>query len=266
MSDFKRNPKLYLQTVKQILSNRQEIPSLPPLVGKLQGNIQYFTFKQLDTLIQQDPTLAAVILKTANSVLYKRPIPISSLKDAIATLGLGTVQSLVVAHQLKSLFQVRDAKLSTHLKERWETTQRLAAAMKKMANLMGMDGDMAFLCAVLSDLGSSLIAQEFPRFQRDGDPPLYNWIADHYAHLISAHLLQHWGFDEKIWLPIKKKGQWSFKSPTGFGFAELMNMCLVHLKHSEDTPELQDNPRFYEIPPAMRMLVNERQFFLLQDY
>ncbi len=266
MSNFKRNPKLYLQTVKQILSNRQDIPSLPPLVGKLQGNIQSFTFEQLDSLIQQDPTLAAVILKTANGTLYKRPMPISSLKDAIATLGLGTVQSLVVAHQLKSLFQVRDAKLSAHLKERWHITQRLASAMKKMANLMDMDGDMAFLSAVLSDLGSSLIAQEFPRFQRDGDPPLFNWIADHYAHLISAHLLQFWGFDERIWLPIKKKGQWSFKSPAGFGFTELMNMCLVHLKHSDDTPELQDIPRFHEIPPAMRMLANERQFFLLKDY
>jgi len=266
MNSFKRNPKLYLQTVKQILGNRQDIPSLPPLVGQLQGNIQSFNFDQLDTLIQQDPTLAAAILKTANSALYKRPVPISSLKDAIATLGMGTVQSLVVAHQLKSLFQTRDPKLSAHLKSRWQNTQRLAACMKKMANLMDMDGDMAYLSAVLSDLGSSLIAQEFPRFQRGGDPPLFNWIADHYAHLISAHLLQFWGFDEKIWLPIKKKGQWNYRSPTGFGFAELMNMCLVHVLNSPDTPELQDIPKFHNIPPAMRMLASERQFFILKDY
>ena len=266
MSTFKRSHKPYLTTVKQILSNRQDIPNLPPLVGQLQGNIQSFNFAQLNALIQQDPTLAATILKTANSALYKRPVPISSLQDAIATLGMGTVQSLTVAHQLKSLFQTRDAKLSRHLQARWQVIQRLAACMKKMANLMNMDGDMAYLSAVLSDLGSSLIAQEFPRFQRGGDPPLFNWIADHYAHLISAHLLQFWGFDEKIWLPIKKKGQWRFSSPDGLSLIELMNMCLVHTLNSDNTPELQDLPKFHNIPPAMRMLASERQFFMLKDF
>ncbi len=266
MSKFKRNPKLYLQTVKQILGNRQDIPNLPPLVGKLQGSLHSFNFSELDHLLQQDPSLAAVILKTANSALYKRPVPISSLKDAIATLGMGTVQSLVVAHQLKGLFQTRDNKLTAHLKSRWQETQRMANCIKKLAGFLDMDADMAYLSAILSDLGSALIAQEFPRFQRDGDPPLFNWVADHYAHLIAAHLLQFWGFDEKIWLAIKKKGQWAYKTPRGLGFAELMNMCLVHINNSDSTPELQDIPRFHELPSSVRILANERQFFLLKDY
>ena len=37
MGNSQRNPKLYLDTVKKILRNQQNLPNLPPLVGKLQG-------------------------------------------------------------------------------------------------------------------------------------------------------------------------------------------------------------------------------------
>ncbi len=266
MNQLHRDPKLYLQTVKTILSDQQRIPNLPPLVGEMQGSIKTFNFAQVDNIVKQDPTLAASILKIANSALFKRQVAIASLKDAIATLGLGTVQSLVVAHQLKSLFQTRDKSLNQHLMVRWESTQRLAAFTKKMANLLNMDGDLAYLCAILSDLGSSLIAQEFPHFQRVDDQPLFNWVANHYAHLISAHLLQNWQFEEPLWMPIKKKGQWQYRSPHGLGLAELINMCWVHTLNSKATPELQDMPRFNDIPPTVRILASERQFFLLKEY
>lgn len=263
---YQRNPKLYLETVKQILGQGQSVPNLPPLVGQLQSSMDSLNYGQLDGVLQQDPNLTALILKTANGALYKRPVPISSVKDGIATLGLGTVQSLVVAHQLKSLFNTQDKKLTEHLKQRWARTQRLAACCKKLADLMDMDGDMAFLSAMLSDVGSGLIAQEFPRFQRKEDPTLFNWVADHYAHLISAHLLQKWRFDEQIWLPIKKKGQWQFKSDAVMGLPEIMNFAWIHVLNSENTPELDELPRFFNIPPSIRILASPRQFFLLKDY
>ncbi len=266
MDNSQRNPKLYLETVKQILSNQQNLPNLPPLVGKLQGDISQLTFTELDALLMQDPTLTATILKTANGALYKRPVPISSLKDAIATLGLGTVQSLAVAHQLKSLFQTRDKKLDAHLKARWTITLRLAECCKKMANLLDMDGNLAYLAAILSDLGSALIAQEFPRFQRQGDPALFNWVADHYAHLIAAHLLMYWKFDPQVCLSIKKKGQWHHRSEFGLGLPEVMNFCWAHVLNDPSTPELQDLPRFNDIPPTIRILSGGRQFFLLKNF
>lgn len=266
MIDHHRNPTLYLQTVKQILRQQQALSSLPPMIAQLKGDLSSMSFNQLDTIMQQDPSLTAVILKTANSAIYKRVVAISSLKDAIATLGLGTVQSLVVAHQLKSMFQVRDPKLSTHLHNRWQVTLRYAACCKKIAVMMHMDADLAYLSAVLSDLGSSLIAQEFPRFQRDGDPPVFNWVADHYSHLIAAQLLSQWQFDPQVCLAIKKKSQWHFKSEGKLGLPELLNFCWVHVLNDEKTPELQDLPRFHDIPSSIRMLAGPRQFFLLKDY
>lgn len=264
--ELTRDPKQYLPTVKAMLSNQQNLPSLPPMVSALQGNLKSFNFAQVDKVIKQDPTLTASILKVSNSALFKRPVPVASLKDAIATLGLGTVQSLVVAHQLKGLFQTRDDTLNQCLTQRWESTQRLATCSKKMANLLNMDGDLAYLCAILSDLGSSLIAQEFSQFQLIDEQPSFNWVANHYAHLISAHLLQFWKFDELLWLPIKKKGQWDYRSPDGLALPEIMNMCWVHTLNSENTPELEKMPRFQEIPPTLRILASERQFLLLKEY
>lgn len=266
MTQFKRNPKLYLDTVKQILHRGQNVPNLPPLVGQLQHSMDSLNYAQLDGVLQEDPSLTAVILKTANGALYKRPIPVSSVKDGIATLGLGTVQSLVVAHQLKSLFNTQDKKLTEHLKNRWARTQRFAACCKKLADLMDMDGDLAYLSAMLSDIGSGLIAQEFTSFQRKEDPGLFNWVADHYSHLISAHLLQRWNFDEKVWLPIKKRGQWQFKSEMAMGIPEILNFCWIHILDNEETPELDELPRYFNIPPSIRILASPRQFFLLKDY
>jgi len=266
MTDFKRNPKLYLGTVKQILVHGENVPSLPALVGQLQHSLKDISFQQLDTALQQDPNLTAVVLKTANSALYKRPLPISSVQDGIATLGLSTVKSLLVAHQLKGLFKVQDSKLTEHLRERWVRTQRFASCCKKLAGLLGMDTESIYLSALLSDLGSGLIAQEFTRFQRKEDPPLFNWIADHYAHLISAHLLKRWKFDEAIWFSIKKKGQWNYKSRLNIEAVDILNMCWIHVLNDKDTPELQDIPRFWNIPASIRLLASPRQFFLLKDY
>ncbi len=266
MTEFKRNPKLYLNTVKQILVHDENVPSLPALVSQFQHNFDEISFDKLNNTLQQDPNLTAVVLKTANSALYKRPIPISSLQDGIATLGLSTVKSLLVAHQLKGLFKTQDAKLTQHLKERWMRTQRYAECCKKLAGLLDMDTESIYLSALLSDLGSGLIAQEFPRFQRKEDPRLFNWVADHYAHLISAHLLKRWQFDEDISFCIKKKGQWSYKGSLTMEAADILNLCWVHILNSESTPELQDLPRFWNIPPPIRQLAGPRQFFVLKDF
>lgn len=266
MTQFKRNPKLYLDTVKEILHHGKSVPKLPPLVTQFQQNLDSLDYRQLDEAFQKDPSLTAVILKTANGALYKRPVPVNSVKDGIATLGMNTVQSLVVAHQLQSLFSTQDKKLTEHLKNRWARTQRFAACCKKLADLMDMDGNLAYLSAMLSDLGSALIAQEFPRFQRKEDPNLFNWVADHYSHLISAHMLKSWHFDEQVWMPIKKKGQWQYKSDLAMGLPEVLNFCWIHLLDDESTPELDELPRFFNIPASIRILASPRQFFLLKDY
>ena len=67
-------------------------------------------------------------------------------------------------------------------------------------------------------------------------------------------------------MPIKKKGQWQYKSEMTMGVPEIMNFCWIHILDSEETPELDELPRYFNIPPSIRILASPRQFFLLKDY
>ena len=65
--------------------------------------------KALAALVEQDPTMAARLLRTANSAAYAPEEPIVSLQQAVARLGLQTVRAIAFASAAQgSVFRSSD--------------------------------------------------------------------------------------------------------------------------------------------------------------
>ncbi|MDX1474011.1 MAG: HDOD domain-containing protein, partial [Reinekea sp.] len=84
---------------KRIAQNDVDIPLLPEVAQKVLGLTQDADSdaSQLATVIQSDPTLAAHILRIANSPAYSPNGNISSLQQAVSRLGMIVLAEVAIA-------------------------------------------------------------------------------------------------------------------------------------------------------------------------
>jgi putative nucleotidyltransferase with HDIG domain len=121
----------------------------------------------LADLIERDPSLAAHILRVANSAGFAPRVPILSLQQAIGRVGLGTVGDVVLAVAMRE----RVFSVSGHqerLRELWRHSVATACYAKEVATFLRGDIESAFLCGLLHDVGMAITLQVVCDLERDG--------------------------------------------------------------------------------------------------
>ena len=148
----------------KIYSKINELPTLPSTVTRLlamfedkSSNVSLVT-----EVIHRDPSLAAKILKVANSAYYGFSQKISDLERAVALLGFNMVKSLAVSiGVMKSL--PSQNKSSVLGKDLWLHSVTVALLMRKMGkHLYGKkDSEYLFILGLLHDVGMVVFDQFF---------------------------------------------------------------------------------------------------------
>ena len=90
----------------EVIQNLGELPPLPQVatrVIRITADSDTST-DQLQNLIRTDQALASQILKVANSAMFGRMREVTTLTQAILTLGFSTTRSVVLASSVKNLF------------------------------------------------------------------------------------------------------------------------------------------------------------------
>jgi putative nucleotidyltransferase with HDIG domain len=194
-----------------------ELEGLRPLPVVVQKVIAYvarpdFRVEKVRDFIEEDPALAARLLRVANSAAFQRRTPCASIQDAIVRMGARTVTDLASAMAAMTAFAdlngagrvVRDHCVGT------------AAIVRALAYRMGesVSPSVAFLVGLLHDIGKLLIIQT-----RDETyasiPGIANGNADEihlrereilgYDHaVLGGHVLAMWGLPS----PIPKAVAW----------------------------------------------------------
>jgi putative nucleotidyltransferase with HDIG domain len=194
-----------------------ELEGLRPFPVVVQKVIAYvarpdFRVEKVRDFIEEDPALAARLLRVANSAAFQRRVPCASIQDAIVRLGARTVTDLASAMAAMTAFSdlngagraVRDHCVGT------------AAIVRALAYRMGesVTPSVAFLVGLLHDIGKLLIIQT-----RDATyasmPGIANGNADEihlrereilgYDHaVLGGHVLAMWGLPS----PIPKAVAW----------------------------------------------------------
>jgi HD-like signal output (HDOD) protein len=113
---------------------------------------------RLSALIHRDPALAGQVLRIANSPLYAPRMPIVSLQQAVARLGLSALTEIALAASVESgVFRVRG--WEEELRALWQASLATAAFAKEIARLRRLNVETAFLCGLLHDVGRPVILQ-----------------------------------------------------------------------------------------------------------
>ena len=131
---------------------------------------------KLSALIHRDPSLAGQVLRIANSAAYAPRMPIVSLQQAVARLGLNVISEIAFAASLQSgIFKVPGHE--NELKLIWRHSLASGIWAKEIARVRRVNVESAFLCGLLHEVGKPALLQLVVDVARElGGTPEAAWL------------------------------------------------------------------------------------------
>ncbi len=112
--------------------------------------------REIANAIGCDPVLAGRVMRAANSAFYALDRAVTTLPNAVNTLGNARIHSMVMAFAAMDAF--RNARSSAAERELWEHCLAVGVAAREISNALRMRGsEEAFLCGLLHDVGKLLM-------------------------------------------------------------------------------------------------------------
>jgi len=182
--------------------------------------------REVATLVESDPTLAAKVLRLCNSAMYSGGRRIDDIHSAVVVLGNLTLRRLVMAGEIFSMPRGKGND-SDHavaeLRERSLLASRMAARL-----LQGKRADLAATAALLAGVGQMLPSTRIPWAPQPGEPADWPTYAE-----AGAYLLGLWGLPDVLVEAAALHATPAQAAESGLG---LVGACHVAWAHVDQLP------------------------------
>jgi putative nucleotidyltransferase with HDIG domain len=158
------------ETIKQLVSQIESIPSLPSLYLELEEELQSCdsSLETAAAIVSKDVGMTAKILKLVNSAFLGIPQNVSDPLQAVRYLGLDTIKTLVLTFQVFQQFGQRDS-VGFDMDHFWHhslSTGEQARKIAKEENAPRVVVEASLAGGLLHDVGMLLLLTYFPeRYQ-----------------------------------------------------------------------------------------------------
>jgi putative nucleotidyltransferase with HDIG domain len=161
------------KTIQAALADRLssatvDLPPLPKVAREVVGmaSKKHVDAKKLSDILHKDQALASQVLRIANSPLYMPKVPIESLAQAVARLGLKTVTEIAFAASVSGrVFRVPG--YEPILDFLWRHSLASASYAKEIARVRGKEPEGAFLCGLLHGIGKPILLRTVADLQEE---------------------------------------------------------------------------------------------------
>jgi putative nucleotidyltransferase with HDIG domain len=145
------NPELR-NRVEKLRSLPASPAVLQPLLELLRKPPDEIEIAQVARLVSFEKTVAAQLLRVANSPLYARAVPADSIPAAISTLGIQRIEDILLSNCFSTLLPA--AKWVIEPGVFWRHSFGCALVCREFAERIGYpDAEKAYLAGLLHDLG-----------------------------------------------------------------------------------------------------------------
>ncbi|MGB5517413.1 MAG: HDOD domain-containing protein [Gammaproteobacteria bacterium] len=242
---------LFVDLKKAVETDKLILPTLPDVALKIRDAVENenSTAQDISDALAQDASLAARLIKVANSPLYRTRNPIEDLQMAVTRLGIRIVRDLVVGLAMKQIFQATSDALDVHSREIWSKSVDAAAISRMMATLVaGINPERALLAGLIHNIGALPIL-----VQAENDEELFHdeaalgRVIYELQGEVGELILRHWEFDEDMIEVVKQSYNFNYDSGDQANIVDLVQVALLQGKHvpSELSPESwSDVPAF----------------------
>ena len=233
-----------LGNLKQaVATDKLILPTLPDVALKIRDAVENenSTAHDISEALAQDASLAARLIKVANSPLYRTRNPIEDLQMAVTRLGVRIVRDLVVGLAMKQIFQATSDALDVHSRRIWIKSVDAAAISRMMATLVpGLNPEQALLAGLIHNIGALpvlVLAENDDQLFHD-EGALGRVIYELQGE-VGELILESWEFDENMVEVVKHSHNFSYDNGNEAGFVDVVQVALLQGKHvpSELVPD-----------------------------
>jgi len=257
-----RDDPVYKRIYDDLVDDRLIIPELPDVARKLTHAIQQEeSIKRIQAILQNDPGLAAMIVRTANSALYKLDKPVQSLVGAISRIGLNTVRTLAIKFSMRGFFVSDNAFYNQKIQDLWRHSIEVASLSYVMAKqIKGFVPDHCLLLGLLHNIGAYPVLR-YMDVLRIEPSSMYHLdaVVNRLQPAVSALILEKWEFDVEYSNVAMNAVNWNYNSVNGPDVCDLVQMAKIHSIMSHELMSDSLEMKITELPiihmiPAFRKL------------
>jgi putative nucleotidyltransferase with HDIG domain len=112
------------------------------------------TMQDFESMIKMDPTLVLRILRVANSPYFGLRQKVNSISRAVVIIGINNLRNMIVTDSLKNIFKETQTHAVFSRNRLWLHCAAVAICSQMiMERILGQNGEDAFLCGILHDIG-----------------------------------------------------------------------------------------------------------------
>lgn len=200
-----------MTTIEKIVET-QEIATLPTIPTKILAFMEdeNVDIRKLAHIIETDAPLTMKILKVANSPIYGLRSPVTSIPQAIITIGLNRLANIVIGISIFSQFIIKSHPKSKELLERfWWHSSSTAIVSKNLSEKLGKNyKELEFIGGLLHDIGKLVLIQyDINSYSKVIDLITHDHLLDtqaetqifHTNHLeVGEYLARKWNLPEAL--------------------------------------------------------------------
>ena len=150
------------EEIKQRIRKLEEIPTLPTFFNKIMETLESerASVKDLAVTISQDPALTAKVFKLANSAYYGRFKKVSTVEQAVSTIGFNEIKTVSLSIAVFGSFS---SKITTKtLQDFWMHALTVATAIQQVgARNQESSLDKVYFGGLLHDIGKLVFTMLF---------------------------------------------------------------------------------------------------------
>lgn len=219
------------------------LPTLPDVALNIRDAVESdnSTARDISDALAKDASLAARLLKVANSPLYRTRNPIEDLQMAVTRLGVTIVRDLVVGLAMKQIFQATSDALDVHSRKIWSTSVDAAAISRMLATLVpGINPEQALLAGLIHNIGALPVL-----VLAENDDDLFNdeealaRVTYELQGKVGELILSRWNFDNGMIEVVKQCHNFIDRNSDKASIVDLVQVALLQGNHIPDefTPE-----------------------------
>ncbi len=151
---------------REIREGRLALPVMPTVALEVRRLIEQDAgVPAVVRAIERDPSIAAALLKYANSVVYAGLRDVTDLHQAVMRLGVVSVQQVVTALAARSVMDSGGREHVDLYRRIWLHSITTAMAARRLAQRVRVPPETAFLAGLLHDLGKVVVLQSVAKLQ-----------------------------------------------------------------------------------------------------
>jgi HD-like signal output (HDOD) protein len=203
--------------LETMLSGVDDLPSLPQIALRVANMMRApdTSAADVEQVISSDQSLAARVLRLANSAFYGLPRSIASVRDAVVLLGFRCVSTLVLGVAASDMMAGGADDANILRVRRWRHALACATCARFLAKATRRaDAEQAFVCGLLHDVGALVLdkqggearVQLVAACEAQGQPIFVAERAEFgFDHAdVGGVLIERWGLPDALAVPIAR--------------------------------------------------------------